>query len=83
MQDSRVQVMIEVALSVALAVVLGWLRPFRMPFGGSIALDMLPIMIVALRRGFLPPKGEPPRDVYREACTLTASLSRAPTPAQS
>lgn len=54
MRESRVQVMIEVALSIALALVLGWLRPFRMPFGGSIALDMLPIMVVAVRRGLMP-----------------------------
>jgi thiamine transporter len=44
---------VELALAVALAVVLNFLQ-FRLPFnvaGGSISLAMLPLAIVALRRG--------------------------------
>jgi thiamine transporter len=36
---------------VALATVLGFIRLFRMPQGGSISLEMVPIFIIALRRG--------------------------------
>jgi thiamine transporter len=55
MRSTRVLILVEVALAVALAVVLNFLQ-FRLPIniaGGSINLSMLPIAIVALRRGLL------------------------------
>jgi thiamine transporter len=46
--------MTEIALSIALAAVLHLVfKVWQMPFGGSISLEMLPIIIVALRRGVL------------------------------
>ncbi len=45
------QVVTEVGVTVALAAVLSIIRVFRMPQGGSISLEMVPIFYVALRRG--------------------------------
>jgi thiamine transporter len=53
MRDTKVLVLVEVALAVALAVVLNFIQ-IRLPFniaGGSVNLCMLPIAVVALRRG--------------------------------
>ncbi|MGE5584784.1 MAG: energy-coupled thiamine transporter ThiT [Bacillota bacterium] len=44
-------VVTEVGVAVALAAVLSIIRVFRMPQGGSISLEMVPIFYVALRRG--------------------------------
>jgi len=49
--SDRTLVIVEVAVMVALATVLGFLRIYRMPYGGSISLEMVPIFILALRRG--------------------------------
>jgi thiamine transporter len=43
--------MVETALCVALAVVLTRLVLFEAPQGGAISLEMLPVMVLALRRG--------------------------------
>jgi thiamine transporter len=53
MRNTRILILVEVALAVALAAVLNALQ-FRLPIniaGGSISLAMLPIAVVALRRG--------------------------------
>jgi len=53
MNNTRTIIITEVALAIALATVLNFLQ-IRLPinlFGGSINLSMLPIAIVALRRG--------------------------------
>lgn len=48
----------EMAMALALAVVLGpvftTILPLRMPQGGSVSLEMLPIVFVAVRRGLVP-----------------------------
>lgn len=41
----------EAALAVALAFVLGFVKVFQMPFGGSISLEMIPLILLALRQG--------------------------------
>src|ERR687895_2379677 len=48
-KDTRV--LAEAALAVALAFVLGLIKVFQMPFGGAISLDMVPLILLALRRG--------------------------------
>lgn len=58
MRNERVQLTVEIALCVALAAVLNLpgLR-FRLPIniaGGTISLNMLPIFVLALRRGLVP-----------------------------
>ncbi len=56
MSHARIRTLVEIALAVALAAALNWFG-VRLPFniaGGRIALDMLPIFVVALRRGLWP-----------------------------
>ncbi|MDQ5828852.1 MAG: energy-coupled thiamine transporter ThiT [Actinomycetota bacterium] len=45
------RVLTEAALAVALAFVLGLIRVWKMPFGGSISLEMVPLILLALRQG--------------------------------
>ncbi|SDN26458.1 energy-coupled thiamine transporter ThiT [Alkalicoccus daliensis] len=51
MDRKKLIVLLEVALMVALAVILDLITLFRMPFGGSVTLSMLPIIVIAYRRG--------------------------------
>ena len=51
MDSRRTRVLVEIALSVALAAVLAMITVWRMPQGGSVSLNMLPLFIIALRRG--------------------------------
>jgi thiamine transporter len=46
-----VRVLAEAALAVALAFVLGLVKIFEMPFGGSISLEMIPLILLSLRQG--------------------------------
>ena len=48
-RDTRV--LAEAALAIALAFVLGLIKVFQMPFGGSISLEMVPLILLALRQG--------------------------------
>ena len=57
MARKRTQVLVEIALTVALAAVLYAVFHLWLPinaFGGEIAFTMVPIMVLALRRGVLP-----------------------------
>lgn len=45
------RVLTEAAIAVALAFVLGLIKVFQMPFGGSISLEMIPLVLLALRQG--------------------------------
>lgn len=49
--SDRVRVMVEGALCVALAVVFSELRMFSMPQGGSVTLEMAPLLYFSYRRG--------------------------------
>jgi len=49
-----VQAYAEMGVAVALAVVLGQVRLFAMPQGGSVSLELLPIVFIAVRRGVVP-----------------------------
>ena len=53
MRNTRVLVMAEVALAIALAAVLNYIGLHFLPQGGSFSLVMLPLMVVALRRGVI------------------------------
>ncbi|HSL00705.1 MAG TPA: energy-coupled thiamine transporter ThiT [Rubrobacteraceae bacterium] len=46
-----VRVLTEAALAIALAYVLGLITFFKMPFGGSISLETMPLILLALRQG--------------------------------
>jgi thiamine transporter len=54
MTGTRTRTLVEAGLTIALAYVLGRFILFKLPFGGSVSLDMLPILIFALRRGLVP-----------------------------
>ena len=41
----------EASFAIALAFVLGQIAVFRMPFGGSISLEVIPLILLALRQG--------------------------------
>jgi thiamine transporter len=49
-RDTRV--LTEAAISVALSFVLGLFVLFKMPFGGSVSLEMIPLILLALRQGW-------------------------------
>jgi len=49
-----VQALAEIGIAIALAAVLGQLRLFVMPQGGSVSLELLPIIFIAVRRGVVP-----------------------------
>ena len=46
-----VRVLTEAAIALALAFVLGLIKVFQMPMGGSISLEMIPLILLALRQG--------------------------------
>lgn len=51
MKRNQVRIMTEIGMAVALSVILNFIPLWRMPQGGSISLEMLPIFIIALRWG--------------------------------
>ena len=51
MSHRRLVVLAEIALTLALAYVLGLLKVWQMPQGGEVSLAMLPLFVLALRRG--------------------------------
>ncbi len=50
----NVRVLTEAALAIALAFVLGFVKVLDLPFGGSISLEMVPLILFALRQGVVP-----------------------------
>lgn len=53
-RNDRIRVLVEIALTVALAAVLNVVKVWRMPEGGAVSLEMLPLLVLALRRGVGP-----------------------------
>ena len=51
MQKTRTRMLCEGAILVAMAQILGYLKLWEMPWGGSITLSMLPIFLFAVRWG--------------------------------
>lgn len=50
-RNSKTVILVEGAMLIALATALSYLKIFEMPYGGSITLEMLPLVIMGLRRG--------------------------------
>lgn len=50
-QISKTRLLVEGAMLIALATILSYIKLFELPFGGSITLEMLPIVIMGLRNG--------------------------------
>lgn len=53
-KDNKTRMLVEIAIMTAFAFMLSFIRVGRMPQGGSISLQMLPIFVLAMRWG---PKG--------------------------
>lgn len=53
MSNERTTLIVEMALAIALAAVLNALKIWRMPNAGTVSFVMLPIIVIALRRGVL------------------------------
>lgn len=53
MSQSKLRILAEIAIFAALALILDRLVLFTMPQGGSVSLVMLPIILLALRHGFV------------------------------
>lgn len=51
MRNQRIRLLVEIALTIALSAVLNVLKIWQMPQGGTVSLVMLPIIVLALRRG--------------------------------
>ncbi len=51
MENRKVRILVEGALAASLALALSYLRLWRMPQGGSITLENVPLLIFALRWG--------------------------------
>lgn len=51
MSKKQIRMLCEGALMIALALVLGLLKPFELPQGGSISLEMLPLFLFIARWG--------------------------------
>ena len=49
MRKNKIRIMTEIGMAVALSAILNFLPLWRMPQGGSLSLEMLPILIIALR----------------------------------
>lgn len=45
------RIMIEGAMMIALATVLSYIKFFELPFGGSITVEMIPLVIMGIRNG--------------------------------
>jgi len=50
-KNSKTLILVEGAMLIALATVLSYLKIFEMPMGGSITIEMLPLVVMGIRRG--------------------------------
>ena len=75
-----VQALAEIGVAIALAAVLGQVRLFVMPQGGSVSLELLPIIFIAVRRGVVP--GGDGRPAVRPAAARAARAPSSIHPAQ-
>lgn len=53
MDRQRLVILLEMAMMAALAIVFSQIKVFDMPQGGSVSLVMVPIALIAVRRGLL------------------------------
>lgn len=51
MENKNLRVMLEISLMVGAATLLSFLKLFKMPYGGSVTFEMLPILVLSFRRG--------------------------------
>lgn len=53
-QTIKTRVLVEGAMLIALATILSYIKLFELPHGGSITLEMLPLIVMGLRNGVKP-----------------------------
>src|SRR5699024_4830150 len=51
MRDQKLRTMLETSLLVGAALLLSLLKFWKMPYGGSVTLEMVPIFVLAFRHG--------------------------------
>lgn len=49
--SSKTRNLVEAAMLLAMAMILSYIKVYELPQGGSITLEMLPIVVLALRQG--------------------------------
>ncbi len=54
MKKLSISTQVEIAIAVALAIALSYWKIFAMPQGGSVSLQLIPLVILAVRRGLGP-----------------------------
>ncbi len=52
--NQKTKILTEIAMTVALAVICSFIKVWEMPQGGSVSLTMIPLFILAFRRGAFP-----------------------------
>jgi len=50
-QSSNTRYLVEGALAIAIAFILSLIKIFELPYGGSISLEMVPLVLIGLRNG--------------------------------
>ena len=50
-QNDATRILVEIAVLASLATVLGFFKLYRLPWGGSVSLKLLPLYYLAMRRG--------------------------------
>ena len=50
-QSTNIRFLVEGALAIAIAFILSFIKIFELPQGGSISLEMLPLVLIGLRNG--------------------------------
>jgi len=53
-EEKKTRIMVEIGVAVALSAVFNFIPLWKMPQGGSVSLEMLPIFIIAFRWGGIP-----------------------------
>lgn len=48
---SKTRYLVECAMAIAIAFVLSFIKIYELPFGGSISLEMLPLVLISFRNG--------------------------------
>ena len=49
--NRRIRMLTEISVSVSLSIILGFIRLYRLPMGGSLSLKLLPLIYLSLRHG--------------------------------
>ncbi|MFH1454329.1 MAG: energy-coupled thiamine transporter ThiT [Armatimonadota bacterium] len=54
MRSNNTKIIADIGICIALALILSYFKLFRMPQGGEVSLEMLPLLILVLTAGFWP-----------------------------